>query len=108
MKYTFLILAGFCISALSYAQTSDLNAGKTILKVTLSRDSLFATYNNQPVPVSSIQSLDSLIKKIADPHLEVEFESINALPEKNRSVKEVLKKCNCHITSKSINKREFN
>ncbi|OQP67263.1 hypothetical protein A3860_02575 [Niastella vici] len=108
MKYTFLVLAGLCISALTYAQTTDLNAGKTKLKVTLSKDSLSAVYNNQPVYVSNIQSLDSLIKKIADPHLEVEFESINAMPEKNRSVKEVLKKCQCHIISRSLQKREFN
>lgn len=108
MKYTFLVLASLCFSALTYAQTTNGNDGKTKLKVTLSKESLSAVYNNQPVPISSIQSLDSLIKKIADPHLEVEFESINAMPEKNRSVKDVLKKCQCHIISRSLQKRDFN
>ena len=66
------------------------------LKVTLSNDSLFIVYNNLKIPGASIQVLDSLLKKVPDPkQLAVEFEGINAEPEKQRSVNEILKQCKC-------------
>lgn len=113
MKYLVLFCAGLCLSALAHAQTprfdhnnktSNLNPPDK-LKVTLSKDSLFIIYKNQEIPAASIQVLDSLLKKVPiGEKLTVEFESINAEPEKNRSINEVLKQCHCRITGHSVKK----
>ena len=106
MKYLILFCAGIFITVFAHAQTPRFDyTNKTSnltppdkLKVTLSKDSMFIVYKNQEIPAASMQVLDSLLKKIpVGEHLTVEFESINAEPEKKRSVNAVLKQCGCHI-----------
>ena len=80
-------------------------SNKNVLKVTLLKDSMFVTYNSQPIPVRTIQPLDSLMKKIPDPEhqLKVEFESQQAEMEKIRAIDVVLKQCKCPTMRRSIN-----
>jgi hypothetical protein len=113
MKYLILFCAGFFLTVFAYAQTPRFDhTNKTSnltppdkLKVTLSKDSMFIVYKNQEIPVASIQVLDSLLKKAPiGEKLTVEFESINAEPEKNRSINAVLKQCRCRIAGHSVKK----
>jgi hypothetical protein len=130
MKYTLLFCAALCLSVFSHAQTekyekkTKVNGSSSAkfdsnvsiphsqskfdnpankLKVSLLKDSLFVTDKDQPIPVRSIQALDSLMKKLPNPEtLSIEFESMNGDREKIRAIKEVLKQCKCNITSKSM------
>ena len=108
MKFTFLFFAGLCFSVLSYAQTSRaIFYPKDTLKVNLMKENMSVTYKNQPVPVRSIEALDSFMKKIPDlQHLEITFETVNTKPETSHSIDVLLHKCNCHVTRKSISFRE--
>jgi hypothetical protein len=104
MKFPFLFSAALCFYASSsYAQNTTPATSQNKLKVTLAKDSMSVIYNSQQIPVSSIQSLDSLMKKIPDPsHLNVEFFSETADREKSRSISRVLGQCHCPTVSKSF------
>jgi hypothetical protein len=120
MKYALLLCAGLCISALSHSQDVKKydneasikvnthgnqkfdNHGNT-LKVSLIKDSLFVTDKDILVPVANIQALDSLMKKLPNPEtFTIEFETVNAEPEKIRSIEAVLKKYRSHVRKHSI------
>lgn len=103
MKYALLFLTGMCLSVLTDAQNIKVNSAPDKLKVTLSENNISVSYKNQPTSIGSVQALDSLMKKISgQDHLIVEFESINAEPEKVKSINAVLKQCKCHIARKSV------
>jgi hypothetical protein len=113
MKFLILFCAGLLLTVFAHAQTPRFNYNNNTsnltppdkLKVTLSKDSMFIIYKNQEIPAASIQALDSLLKKVPiGEKLTVEFESINAEPEKKRSVNEVLKQCHCRIIGHSVTK----
>ena len=113
MKFLILFCAGLLLTVFAHAQTPRFDYNNNTsnltppdkLKVTLSKDSMFIVYKNQEIPAPSIQALDSLLKKIpVGEHLTVEFESINAEPENNRSINAVLKQCRCLITGHSVKK----
>lgn len=107
MKFT-LFCTGLCFSVFSYAQNSHAySSNKDTLKVNLMRENLSVIYKNQPVPVQSIEALDSFMKKISDlQQLEIAFETVNTKPETSHSIDVVLRKCNCHVTRKSISFRD--
>ena len=121
MKYVLFLVIGGLLAGRACGQAAE-QAGaqtgwqakgavyqpeETRLKVLLTKSGLTATYLNQPVALGSVQSLDSLVKKIPDPqHLKIEFESQNADPEESREVIRTLKKCNCHVLTKSLNMKE--
>ena len=105
MKFTLLLCASLFCYAFSYGQDANLTPNKNLLKVSLLKDSMVVTYNSQPVIVTTIQALDSLMKKIPDPEhqLKVEFESQQAEREKIRAIDVVLKQCKCPTMRKSVN-----
>jgi hypothetical protein len=116
MKLVILACACLCLPVIAQAQTSKFDHTNNIstpnppvkLKVTLSNDSLFIVYNNQEIPGASIQLLDSLLKKVPNlKQLAVEFEGINAEPEKKKSVDAVLKQCKCHVSGHFISMNRF-
>jgi hypothetical protein len=113
MKFLILFCAGLLLTVFAHAQTPRFDYNNNTsnltppdkLKVTLSKDSMFIIYKNQEIPAASIQALDSLLKKVPiGEKLTVEFVSINAEQEKNRSINTVLKQCRCHITGQSVTK----
>ena len=116
MRQLILFCAALCLSAFVHAQTAKFDNNKNInfdssikLKVTLSDDRLFIVYNNKEIRGASIQVLDSLLKKVPDlKQLSVEFEGINAEPEKKRSVDTVLKQCQCPVARHFKSLRRLN
>src|ERR1700754_4478895 len=105
-----LLLSCFilCFSLYADAQTVRTPTRPDVLKVLLSEDgTMSVAYKNQPVVISNPHGLDSLMKEIPDlKKLQIEFESINADPEKMKAIDMVLKQCNCEImrVSKSFRK----
>jgi ABC-type Zn uptake system ZnuABC Zn-binding protein ZnuA len=77
MKYALLLFAGLCFSILTYAQTSDTARKNNDLKIIVSNTGLSVLYRNTDVIVSSIQALDSCLKKIIQDsaHLNIFVES---------------------------------
>ena len=109
MKQLILLCAGFWVSVCVNGQTARSNFDPPVkLKVTLTKDILLIVYDNKEIPDANIRVLDSLMKKVPDPKLlKVEFEGINAGPEKIRSVDSVLKQCRCHVTGHFISRPNF-
>src|SRR5262245_62113739 len=102
MKYTSLFCIGLCFSIISYAQNTNSTSGQNKLKVSLTKDSLSVTYNNQHLPINNVQALDSLMKKIPDlENLNVEFLSEAADQEKRQSISRILGQCHCPTMSRS-------
>lgn len=114
MKQLLLFCAVLCFSAFVHAQTPkyDNTNNKSVnfeppvkLKVSLSNDKLLIVYNNQEIPGATVQVLDSLMKKVPDfKNVKVEFEGINADPEKKKAVDAVLKQCQCRVQGHMIKK----
>lgn len=107
MKQLLIFCVALCLSILVHGQTTKVNPNSSIidppvkLKVSLSKDKLAIVYNNQEIPDATVQVLDSLMKKVPDlKNLKVEFEGVNADPEKKKSVQSVLKQCQCRIDTR--------
>jgi len=64
MKYALFLFAGLCFSIPIYAQASDNARKNNDLKIIVSNTGLSVLYRNTNVIVSSIQALDSCLKKI--------------------------------------------
>ena len=115
MKQLLLSCASLCLSLLVHAQTPKYDNNKTVsldppvrLKVSLQNDKLLIVYNNQEIPGATVHVLDSLMKKVPDfNNLKVDFEGMNADPEKKKSVDAVLKQCQCQITRKMMSFKKY-
>lgn len=105
MKYLFLLGAGLFLSLSSRAQTPRYDTNKNLslekpvkLKVSLNENKMAIVYEDREIPGASTHVLDSLMKKVPDfKNLKIEFEGINADPEKKKSIEAILKQCNCPI-----------
>lgn len=112
MKQVLLLCSVLSLSVFVHAQTPkyDVNDNKSVnleppvkLKVSLSEHKLLIVYNNQEIPGATVQVLDSLMKKVPDfKKINVEFEGINADPEKKKAVDAVLKQCRCRVQGHMI------
>lgn len=72
-------------------------------RVFLKNDLISLKYKQQQLDVSTLQGLDSFMKKIPDlSHLEIYFESQNASSDKIVRTYNALYKCNCHVTAGDI------
>ena len=110
MKYLVLLGAGLFLSISIQAQSpkSDLNKGLLLtppisMKVSLNENKLAIVYENREIADASTQVLDSILKKVPDlKNLKIDFEGINAEPEKKKLIEAVLKQCNCPIARHMI------
>lgn len=111
MKFAIVLCVGLCLSVYAHAQTARVDTiNKTItfdlpvkLKVNLNEERMTIVYNNQEIPGATPQVLDSLMKKIPDfKNIKVEFEGLNANPEKKKAIDAVLKQCQCRISGHMI------
>lgn len=109
MKYAALALICLFLAGRTHAQTTGAATAffdkveETKLKVLLTKEGMTVTYLNKPTAITTIQSLDSLVKKIPDPqHTKIEFEAQNADKDQSLAITRTLEKCNCHLVAKSV------
>lgn len=104
MKYAFFFVASLFWVTRTQAQGKSTYAHEeTRLKVVFSKSGITATYMNQTVPISNVQELDSLLKKVPDlEHQKIEYENQNADPAQSLAIIRTLEKCNCHLVTKSV------
>ncbi|MFT3932179.1 MAG: hypothetical protein QM726_01080 [Chitinophagaceae bacterium] len=107
MKQLLFVFTSLCFSIICAAQNiktnQDSSFNKNIFKVSLLKETLSVTDKDQPIPITSLNSLDSLIKKLSfTVDQTIHFESVNADPEKVRAITTILNKCNCHVTAQHV------
>lgn len=108
MKQLLFFCAILCLPVLAKSQTAKYDTNKSVafdgpakLKLTLTNDKLLIVYDNREIAGATVQVLDSLLKKEPDlKNFKIDFEGINADPEKKKAVEAVLKQCQCRVSRK--------